>query len=70
VLFWNVSGHFRLFQSVSGYLGPFELGLLSHFGLNQSVSGPFWTVLDCFGLFQANLGLFWAISAYFLLIGS
>ena len=70
VLFWNVSGHFGLVQSVSGYLRPFELGLSNYFRLNWTVSGPFWTVLDCFGLFQASLGLFRAISAHFLLIGS
>jgi hypothetical protein len=63
VLFSNVSGHFGLVQSISGYSGPFELGLLSHFRLNWTVSGPFGTVLDCFGLF-------WAISAHFLLFGS
>jgi hypothetical protein len=70
VLFWNVSCHSGLVQSVSGYLRPFELGLSSYFRLNRTVSGPFWTVLDCFGLFQASLGLFWAILVHFLLIGS
>jgi hypothetical protein len=69
VLFCNVSGHYGLVQSVSGYFEPFQLGLSSHFRLNWTVSGPFWIILDCFGLFQAGFGLFRAILA-FLLIGS
>jgi hypothetical protein len=52
MLFWNVSGHFGLVQSVSGYFGPFWT-ISDCFGLFQASLGLFWEILAHFLLISS-----------------